>query len=348
MPLAQPAGLLLQAVSKTFGRLTALSEVTFHLPQGSLTALLGPSGCGKSTLLNIIAGLEDADHGEVFWNGQPLAQIPASQRGFGLMFQDLALFPHLDVFENIAFGLRMAHLPLSALHRRVHEMLELVGLAGFAHRDVIHLSGGEAQRVALARSLAPQPHFLMLDEPFGSLDRNLRERLTNELRSILRSLGLTTLYVTHDQEEAFSLANHIILMNQGRIVQMGSPQEIFQTPANGFVARFIGLRNLLPATGFGERAQTAIGWLPLPRLAYGPLTLLIRPDSVSLADETGFQLEGTVKERIFLGHSCRAVVEVNRISLSFDFPPQSCLPVQESSIRLCFDPATAIQIISSE
>ena len=341
----QPTGLQVTGITKSFGSLKALRDVSFHLSPGSMTAVLGPSGCGKSTLLNIIAGLETADHGEVFWDDQPLANIPAHLRGFGLMFQDYALFPHLNVFENVSFGLRMAHMPLPAMHRRVQEVLELVGLRDFEKREVNNLSGGEAQRIALARSLAPQPHFLMLDEPFGSLDRNLRERLTGELRLILRSLGLTTLYVTHDQEEAFSLASHIIVMNQGQVVQMGAPQEIFQAPANAFVARFIGLRNLLSAVGFGERAQTDIGWLPLPYPVNGPITLLLRPDSMRLAGEAEYQLEGTLTERIFLGHSCRAAININGTTLSFDFPPQTCLPAETDVARLSFDPATAIQII---
>ncbi len=345
MSQVQSSGLHVTEVTKSFGSLKALSDVTFYLSPGSMTAILGPSGCGKSTLLHIIAGLETADKGDVFWAGYSLAHIPAHQRGFGLMFQDYALFPHLNVFENVSFGLHMARMPFPAMRQRVAEMLELVGLKGFEKRDVINLSGGEAQRVALARSLAPQPHFLMLDEPFGSLDRNLRERLTGELRLILHSLGLTSLYVTHDQEEAFALANYIIVMHQGQVVQMGAPQDIFQTPANAFVANFIGLRNLLSATGSGERAQTAIGWLPLPHPAHGPITLLIRPDGMHLAGTGAYQLEGVVKERIFLGHTCRAVIDIHGTSLSFDFPPQTCLPAEADVVRLTFNPATAIQII---
>ncbi len=249
------SGLTLRDIHKSFGSKQALSGVSFQVLEGETVALLGPSGCGKSTLLGIIAGLESPDQGEVLWAGESLAATPAHQRGFGLMFQDFALFPHRDVFGNVAFGLQMAKWSSAQIELRVREVLELVGLPGFERRDVNTLSGGEAQRVALARSLAPGPRLLMLDEPLGSLDRTLRERLVIDLRQILRQSHQTAIYVTHDQEEAFIIADRVVVMNAGRVEQTGPAQEIYRQPAGVFVARFLGLNNLIP----GE-VEARQGW----------------------------------------------------------------------------------------
>jgi ABC-type Fe3+/spermidine/putrescine transport system ATPase subunit len=190
------SGLSLDDVHKTFGALRAVAGISFQVAPGEVMALLGPSGCGKSTVLSIIAGLEHPERGDVTWDGASILHVPPHQRGFGLMFQDFALFPHMNVFDNVAFGLRMANWPEDRLNKRANEMLELVGLSEARHRDVNTLSGGEQQRVALARSLAPGPRLLMLDEPLGSLDRNLRERLLDELRKVLKSMHQTAIYVT--------------------------------------------------------------------------------------------------------------------------------------------------------
>lgn len=340
--------LSIQNISKAFGARQALQNITFEIQPGSITSVLGPSGCGKSTLLAIIAGLETADEGDIYWEGQSLQGIPPHLRGFGLMFQDFALFPHLNVFENVAFGLRMRRQPVDEIRHRVSETLHLVGLEGFDRRDINTLSGGEAQRVALARALAPEPRLLMLDEPLGSLDRTLRERLTDELRSILRSLELTTLYVTHDQEEAFLLSDEIIILNAGKMVQSGKPQEIYQSPKSVFVAQFLGLRNLLPATAHGTQVETAIGWLPLPESVYGEVTVLLRPEGMRLDDEGPHMLEGVVVERTFLGTSCRAVLEVQGTRLTFDFPPQACVPETRQKTRVSFSAREAIQVFPAD
>src|SRR5574341_785110 len=216
-------------VSKTFADTRALHGVSFGVDEGEIICLLGPSGCGKTTLLRIIAGLETPNDGQVLFRGQDLGPVPPHRRDFGLMFQDYALFPHRNVFDNVAFGLRMRKDALKEtdltqkIEEQVREALALVGLQGFERRSVNQLSGGEAQRVALARSLAPHPRLLMLDEPLGSLDRALRERLMNELRDILKGGGVTTLYVTHDQAEAFAIADRAVLMNAGRVEHVGSP-----------------------------------------------------------------------------------------------------------------------------
>jgi ABC-type Fe3+/spermidine/putrescine transport system ATPase subunit len=198
-----------------------LQGVNFVVAAGELLCLLGPSGCGKTTLLRLIAGLETPDDGRVLVNGEDVTPVPPHMRGFGLMFQEYALFPHKDVFGNVAFGLRMQRLSHEAVAGQVAEALALVGLGGFEHRDVSQLSGGERQRVALARSLAPRPRLLMLDEPLGALDRTLRERLLGELPGILRRAGVTAITVTHDQEEAFALSDRVVVMRAGRVVQVG-------------------------------------------------------------------------------------------------------------------------------
>jgi ABC-type Fe3+/spermidine/putrescine transport system ATPase subunit len=233
-------------VSKSFAGVAVLDDISLRVAGGETVVLLGASGSGKSTLLRIIAGLETPDAGSVVFDGRDLAGLPVHRRGFGLMFQDLALFPHLDVFENVAFGLRMDGLSRTEVAARVDEALALVGLSGFARRDVHTLSGGERQRVALARSLAPRPPLLMLDEPLGALDRALRDRLVGELRDILKGVGVTALYVTHDQAEAFVLADRIALLHEGRVEQEGTPEKVYGHPATPFVARFLGLTNLLP------------------------------------------------------------------------------------------------------
>ena len=211
---------------------------------GEMVVLLGPSGCGKTTLLRAATGLQPLDAGQIELDGRDLTGQRPDQRGIGLMFQDEVLFPHYDVEGNVAFGLRMARVPLAERCRRVAEVLELVGLAGFEGRDVATLSGGEAQRVSLARALAPEPRVLMLDEPFGSLDRLLRERLINELRPVLDQVGVTAVHVTHDHHEAFALADRIAVMATGRLLRIGTPEEVWTDPRMAQVARFLGHTNV--------------------------------------------------------------------------------------------------------
>jgi ABC-type Fe3+/spermidine/putrescine transport system ATPase subunit len=310
-------------ISKTFNGTTALHDVSFDAGQGEIICLLGPSGCGKTTLLRIIAGLEKPDSGQVIFAGRDMAEVPVHRRGFGLMFQDFALFPHKDVFGNVAFGLHIQGMGQEEVAARVEEALELVGLAGFASRPVQELSGGEQQRVALARSLAPRPCLLMLDEPLGSLDRALRERLMDELRSILKGVGVTALYVTHDQEEAFAIADRIVIMNKGQKVQEGTPEEVYRHPATPFVARFLGLTNLLAGrvveTTPHLLVETAIGPLHLDMDSRGEaqegqrVTVLVRPEAASLFPPgappgMADMVEGVLVERSFRGGHYRLVV----------------------------------------
>ncbi len=344
-------GLVVTDISKSFGDTQALAGVSFEVAVGEIVALLGPSGCGKSTLLGIIAGLENPDRGDVFWNGQSLAKMPVHHRAFGLMFQDYMLFPHKNVKDNVAFGLEMKKLPEQEIESQVQETLSLVGLPTYGTREVSTLSGGEQQRVALARSLAPQPRLLMLDEPLGSLDRTLRERLLFELRDILRQMNQTAIYVTHDQEEAFALADQVVIMERGGVAQIGSPQEIYRRPGSEFVARFLGFENI-----FKGRLQNGFLEFGIGRLRVGDdhteendnATVLIRPDAFSVAGKGSQKITGIVRERSFRGSLWRVKVDTKKLALTLEFQTGNRLPKAGESIKLGFEPAEAIQILRKD
>jgi ABC-type Fe3+/spermidine/putrescine transport system ATPase subunit len=321
----------------------ALTDVSFGVEQGEIVCLLGPSGCGKTTLLRLIGGLEALESGQVLVDGEDVTRVPPHLRGFGLMFQEYALFPHKDVFGNVAFGLRMQGLGRDAIAARVSEALDLVGLAGFERRDVNQLSGGERQRVALARSLAPQPRLLMLDEPLGALDRALRERLLDELPEILHRASATAITVTHDQEEAFALADRVVLMRAGRVVRVGPPEEVYRQPASAWVARFLGLTNLLGAQVIGDRlVETPIGTLRVGEVGPGigdSSTLLVRPEAARLGDGGPNVLQGVVTERSFRGERYRLNVQhKGKVELAFNFPAGVDLPAVGEPIVLSLDP----------
>ncbi len=264
-------GLVLDGVTVAYGDLVAVDDVSLTVASGETVALVGPSGSGKSTLLRAVAGLEPLVAGDVTAGGRSLVGVPIHERDLGLMFQDHALFPHLDVAANVAFGLRMQGWPAARRRQRAGELLDLVGLAGYGGRAVHELSGGEAQRVALARALAPEPALLMLDEPFGSLDRVLREELTVEVKGLLDRLGQTALHVTHDQDEAFAIADRVAVMGDGRLQQIGTPAELWAAPASAFVARFVGHPNVVEAEITGD------GRLILVGMDAGPATALPGP-----------------------------------------------------------------------
>ena len=282
-------------------RQPALHAVDLRMAAGEIVCVLGPSGSGKSTLLRSVAGLQGLDSGRVLLEGRDQAGVPAHLRGVGLMFQDHQLFPQRDVGGNIAFGPRMHGAAREEQADRVAELLRLVGLPGAERRAVSTLSGGEQQRIALARALAPSPRLLMLDEPLGQLDRSLRERLVVELRELFATLGTTVLAVTHDQGEAFALADRVVVMRDGRIAQSGTPLEVWQRPVDAFVARFLGFDNLVGATIADGAADTPWGRLPVPSSSsQGQREVLVRPTGVRLVEaERG--LACTVAARTFRG-----------------------------------------------
>lgn len=245
-------------IFKTYEGKPLLEDISFKVDEGETVCLLGSSGSGKSTLLRIIAGLEESEAGLISFNGIDLASTPPHLRDFGLVFQDYALFPHLNVYDNVAFGLRMRRLGQEEIDLRVVSSLELVDLQKFETRKVTDLSGGEQQRVALARALATRPRLLMFDEPLGALDRTLREDLLNELRSILHHTNIPAIYVTHDQEEAFAIADRILILHEGKIVRDGTPSDVWEHPGSAYVARFLGLGNVFVGT-VGENTKNG-GW----------------------------------------------------------------------------------------
>ena len=269
-------------ITKSFGDFTALDDVSMEIPSGSLTALLGPSGSGKSTLLRVIAGLERPDAGSVEIDGRDATALPPQRRGVGFVFQHYAAFKHMTVRENVAFGLKVARRPKAEIRARVDELLELVQLPGLADRYPAQLSGGQRQRMALARSLAVQPSVLLLDEPFGALDARVRKELRAWLRHLHDEVHVTTVFVTHDQEEAMEVADRIVVMNHGRIEQVGGPRDLYEHPANAFVMGFIG-----PVTRLGE--------------------LFIRPHDVEVRRQpNGTTSEAMVERLVHLGFEVRA------------------------------------------
>lgn len=276
-------------ISKQFGTFSALKNVSLHIDSGELVALLGPSGCGKTTLLRIIAGLEHADAGRLSFHGEDTTDTPVRERQVGFVFQHYALFRHLTVFENVAFGLRVrprATRPSDAVIRqKVHELLQLVQLDWLSDRYPSQLSGGQRQRIALARALAVEPRVLLLDEPFGALDAQVRKELRRWLRRLHDDLHITSVFVTHDQEEALEVADRIVVLNRGHIEQIGSPAEVYHHPASPFVVEFLGQANKLPAQLRAGQAES-LGWvLPAPTAASGAGTVYVRPSDWSLSHQ---------------------------------------------------------------
>ncbi|MEI4472913.1 ABC transporter ATP-binding protein [Frigidibacter sp. MR17.24] len=280
-----PSALILSAIRKRFGALMAVDDLDLAVEPGALVSLLGPSGCGKTTTLRMVAGFETPDSGRITIGGEDVTRLAPNRRGLGMVFQSYSLFPHRTVAENVAFGLRMAGASKQRQAEEVHRMLDMVQLAGRADMYPAQLSGGQQQRVALARALVVNPRVLLLDEPLGALDKSLREEMQFEIRDMQQRLGITALLVTHDQEEAMSMSDRIAVMQGGRILQLGAPNEIYDRPTSAFVATFLGTSNLFAGTaGSDGRLQTAIGALPLPSpVAAGTAaTLSVRPERVVL------------------------------------------------------------------
>ena len=276
-----------------------LQDVSVEVPDGQILAVLGPSGSGKTTLLRAIAGLQRPTRGRLTWDGDDLAGVAVEERGFGLMFQDYALFPHRSIGANVAFGLRMQGRSSDETSERVAEVLDWVGMSGSQDRPVTNLSGGEQQRVALARALAPAPRLLMFDEPLGSLDRTLRERLIEELRDLLVEHRITAIYVTHDQEEAFTVADNVLVLRDGKIAQSGTPETIYRRPADEWTARFLGFRNVVEVQVTDSVAVTAWGRFRVEDATDGLQMAVLPPDDLIL-DRQG-DIRGSVVGRTFRG-----------------------------------------------
>lgn len=338
----------LKDIEKSYDDAAVLRAVCLALTDGEILALLGPSGCGKTTLLRIIAGLERPDKGSIVLDGVNIARMPVYRREFGFVFQDYALFPHMNVFENVAFGLRMLGWQYVPIERRVHQVLDLVGMADYGTRSIHELSGGERQRIALARSLAPAPRLLLLDEPLGALDRTMREYLMLELRTILkraggimgRPEGITAIYVTHDQSEALAIADRVAVMNDGEIVQVEHPARLYREPATAFVARFLGMKNLLQGEILSETplvVKTELGELVVtegarrePRTAGERVTLLVRPEAAQLVARSAASLTGRVETVSFRGRyqivSIMTTEPGQHLTLDFEFDSSVTVP----------------------
>jgi putative spermidine/putrescine transport system ATP-binding protein len=317
--------LALRGLTKRFGTMSAVDDVTLDIPGGRLICLLGPSGCGKTTLLRLIAGLEEPSAGRILVGGEDITSVPTHRRDFGMVFQSLALFPHLSVGENVAYPLAIRGRPKAERLARAEELLALVRLPGMAARRIHQLSGGQRQRVAIARGLAIDPKLFLLDEPLSALDANLREHMQMELRQLQERLGVTTIVVTHDQKEALTMADIVIVMEGGRVRQMGAPMEIYRDPADAFVAGFIGSSNLIPArlvdAGSVEVSGRRIALTPEDRVKAGPgeVLLAVRPEDVRL-DPKG--LPARVAFIRDLGESVQFVLDHEGREISALFSPR--------------------------
>jgi sulfate transport system ATP-binding protein len=314
-----------QNLCKRFGSFVAVDDVSFEVESGSLVALLGPSGSGKSTILRVLAGLESADRGEVYFGGQRASDLHASVRSVGFVFQHYALFRHLTVEDNVAFGLDVRGVPKHVARKRVRELLELTSLGGLEKRYPSQLSGGQRQRVALARALAPEPRLLLLDEPFGAVDAKVREELRLWLRKLHDEVGVTSIFVTHDQDEAFSVADRVLLIHRGRVEQLGTPTEILDDPATEFVARFVG-----EVSVFAAEVQDGVARAGALRVALeeqaspGPMQLVIRSYDLKFwREEPGI---ATVQRLVTLGDRVRVYATVDGAGpIAAQFPRRSSL-----------------------
>jgi putative spermidine/putrescine transport system ATP-binding protein len=318
----------LEDLRRIYGNFVALDGLSLTIAPGELVALLGPSGCGKTTALRLVAGLDEVSSGRVVFGGTDVTMVGANKRNVGMVFQAYSLFPHMTAMQNVAFGLQMRRVSEQERRRRAGEMLELVGLSGFADRFAHQLSGGQQQRVALARALAIQPRVLLLDEPLSALDARVRSRLRDEIRRVQLEVGTTTLFVTHDQEEALAIADRVGVMNKGRLEQLGPPTAIYSRPATPFVAEFVGLTNRLPGTVKDGEVEVRGARLPLvkPDTPAGAAIALVRPEAVSLtadgdgASGAGGQLSGTVIAVAFLGATSRVTVDLGDMIVLAQMP----------------------------
>ena len=308
----------LRNVSKEFDGVQVLKNINLYIRKKEFVTLLGPSGCGKTTTLRIIGGFETPTTGQVLFDGQDIAYLPPYKRRVNTVFQKYALFPHLNVHDNIAFGLKLRKLPKAEIDRKVDAMLDLVNLQGYGKRHVDALSGGQQQRVAIARSLVNEPEVLLLDEPLGALDLKLRKEMQLELKSMQQRLGITFLYVTHDQEEALTMSDTIVVMRDGNILQIGDPKTIYDEPANAFVADFIGESNILRGTMIHDELVEFAGCaFPCVDFGFGEnarVDVVIRPEDIMLVGEDVGQLVGTIRSVLFKGVHYEMMIDTGSVT----------------------------------
>ncbi len=349
------AYLELTNIQKRFADSVAVENFTLQIDRGEFVSFLGPSGCGKTTTLRMVAGFETPTSGTIVIDGVNVTGLRPSKRNIGMVFQQYALFPNMNVADNIGFGLRVAGRPAAEIHARVAEMLDIIRMTEFAKRSPVQLSGGQQQRVALARALAMQPRVLLLDEPLSALDAKIRVTLRDEIRAIQRRLAITTIYVTHDQEEAMAVSDRIVVMSRGQIEQVGPPATIYNFPRTSFVATFVGQLNQLQATVLDPaQGRVAVEGQPIvvattldDRTLGEPLQVALRPEVVSIndaSDTSENQLQGTVEEVTFLGPLVRLHVRVGAQVLRVDRfnGPQVQVPVHGASVVLRFAPASCL------
>ena len=350
--MAQPIHLRIQNVSKRFGKVQALKNLTLEIPRGSFTTFLGPSGCGKTTLLRLIAGFYEVDQGEIFIGERKINDVPSHLRNAIMVFQDYALFPHMDIRENIIYGLKIKKLPDEEIERRCAKTVQYLGLEGLLQRSPGQISGGQQQRVALARALIMEPEVLLLDEPLSNLDAKLRVNIRAELRQLQKRLGITTIYVTHDQAEALALSDQVAVMNEGEIVQCGSPWEIYFHPESTFVASFVGTANLLE----GKIVENEAGRIlveaegtqvhleveeSLPAVG-SRVTLCMRPENIEILEGSpegrANLIPGQVRNTLFEGSHLRYWVEALGREWVVDVFDPADKKIQEGSILLRLPP----------
>ncbi len=349
-------GLILENVEKYYGSACAVTDVNLHLPEGKLVCFLGPSGCGKTTLLRMIAGLETLTGGEIRLDGEDISHTPAHQRNFGMVFQSLALFPHMTVGENIAYPLKLRGVGKPEQKARVSELLELIQLQQMVDRPVAKLSGGQRQRVAIARAIASHPKLLLLDEPLSALDAKLRESMQVEIRQLQKRLNITTILVTHDQREAMTMADIVVVLGEHRIQQVGTPIEIYRNPANEFVADFIGSGNIFAATALGNGKVGMPGGealnVPISEsiVVGSKLKILVRPEDLQLSlpqTTAANQLVGTVTFIRDIGATIETTVDCSGVSLTALSTPNQCAGLSIGNRVSVTIPAEACRVLSA-
>jgi putative spermidine/putrescine transport system ATP-binding protein len=334
----------LENLTRRYGTTTALDGLSLTMAPGELVALLGPSGCGKTTALRLLAGLEEADSGRVLIGGKDVTNVPANRRDVGMVFQAYSLFPHMTALQNVMFGLQLHKVGSQERRERARQMLDLVGLAAHANKFAHQMSGGQQQRVALARALAIRPKVLLLDEPLSALDAKVRSRLRDEIRRVQLEVGITTLFVTHDQEEALAIADRVGVMQVGKLEQLGPPTEIYSRPATPFVAEFVGLTNRIPGQVRAGAVEVRGTELPLVQkdVPTGPAVALVRPEAVSITgdgDASSGPLMGTVIAVAFLGATSRVTVDLGDITVLAQMPTSAASEHPAGSrVRLALRP----------